>query len=339
MTKIFIDPGHGGSDPGAVGNGLKEKDLVLTISRHIRDMLLNEYKGVEVKMSRDSDVYPTFAERANMANDWGADYFCSVHINAAGGTGFETFIHNSRSTKSVAYQNIMHPAILGSMDGVRDRGKKDANFAVLRLTNMPAILTENLFIDNANDAAKLKDPAFLTRVARGHVNGLAQAFRLKRKSGASEPDANKPEPSKPKPSKPKPPASKGDQKTTSLVDYLKSIGVDSSYANRARLAQQHGIKNYEGTAAQNTQLLNILRGGGAKTANSKPKPSANKTTAKAKPAVKKGDQKTNSVVDYLKSIGVDSSFANRKKLAAEYGIKNYTGSAAQNELLLKKLRG
>ncbi|MFB4258962.1 N-acetylmuramoyl-L-alanine amidase [Shouchella clausii] len=188
MVKIFIDPGHGGSDPGAVGNGLKEKDLVLTISRHIRDMLLAEYKGVSVKMSRDSDVYPTFAERANMANNWGADYFCSIHINAAGGTGFETFIHNSRSTKSVAYQNVMHSAILAEMD-VRDRGKKDANFAVLRLTKMPAILTENLFIDNTHDAKLLKDAAFLKKVARGHVEGFAKAFKLK--GGTSKPDSSK----------------------------------------------------------------------------------------------------------------------------------------------------
>ncbi len=184
MVKIFIDPGHGGTDPGAVGNGLKEKDLVLAISRHIRDILLSEYKGVSVKMSRDSDVYPTFVDRANMANNWGADYFCSVHINAAGGTGFETFIHNSRSTKSVAYQNVMHPAILAEMD-VRDRGKKDANFAVLRLTKMPAILTENLFIDNTHDAKLLKDAAFLKKIARGHVEGFAKAFKLK--GGTSNP--------------------------------------------------------------------------------------------------------------------------------------------------------
>ncbi|WZY36137.1 N-acetylmuramoyl-L-alanine amidase [Bacillus sp. FSL W8-1122] len=191
MTKIFIDPGHGGSDPGAVGHGLKEKDLVLTISRHIRDMLLSEYTGVEVKMSRDSDVFLSLAERANLANNWGADYFLSVHINAGGGAGFESFIHTSKSSGSVKAQNTIHPAIMQQIGGT-DRGKKNANFAVLRLTKMPAILTENLFIDNANDAAKLKDPAFLTRAARGHVDGLAQAFGLKRKGKASEPSTSKP---------------------------------------------------------------------------------------------------------------------------------------------------
>src|SRR5690606_24749963 len=129
-----------------------------------------------------------------------------------------------------------------------------------------------------------------------------------------------------KPSKPTPSAKPKPATSGSIVDYLNSIGVDSSFANRAKLAAQHGIKGYTGTAAQNLELLNKLRAGG-------------KTSAAAKPAVKKGDQKTGSIVDYLKSIGVDSSFANRKKLAAKHGIKNYTGTASQNKQLLKKLRG
>src|SRR5699024_1591129 len=108
--------------------------------------------------------------------------------------------------------------------------------------------------------------------------------------------------------------------------YLNSIGVNSSYANRKKLAQQHGIKNYRGTAKQNLNLLNKLR------ANEKP---ANKPS-KPKP---KGDIKTNSIVDYLKSINENPSFANRKKLATKHGIKNYKGTAAQNLQLLKKLRG
>lgn len=105
-----------------------------------------------------------------------------------------------------------------------------------------------------------------------------------------------------------------------------SIKVDSSFANRVKLAAQHGIRNYKGTAKQNLDLLNKWRAG-------------NKPVASAKLAAKKGDQKTTSVVDYLKSIGVNSSLANRKKLADKHGIKNYTGTAAQNTQLIKKLRG
>lgn len=113
-------------------------------------------------------------------------------------------------------------------------------------------------------------------------------------------------------------STKGDMKTTSIVVYLQSIGVDYSFANRKKLAKQYGISNYSGTAAQNTKLLEKMRA------------AANKP---------KGDMKTSSLVDYLKSIGEDSSFANRKKLAKEYGIKNYSGTAAQNTNLLKKMRG
>lgn len=178
--KIMLDPGHGGSDPGAVGNGLQEKNLNLTIARHIRDMLLAEYQGVEVRMTRDSDVFVGLSQRATLANQWGANFFMSIHINAGGGTGFESFIHSTRPTNSVNAQNAIHPEIVSAMR-VTDRGRKNANFAVLRETNMAAILTENLFIDNASDAAKLKDANFLRTTARGHVNGLARAFNLRKK--------------------------------------------------------------------------------------------------------------------------------------------------------------
>lgn len=220
MTKIFLDPGHGGSDPGAVGNGLKEKDLVLTISRHIRDEL-NKYQGVQVRMSRDSDVFLTLSERARLANNWGADYFCSVHINAGGGTGFETFIHNSRSSKSVSHQNVVHPAIYSKMN-VQDRGKKSANYAVLRQTNMPSILTETLFIDNAKDAKLLKDSSFLKKVAQGHAEGIAKAFGLKLKGGASKPATKPKNDTKPKTdNSPKP---KGDAFIRSVQDWVVKYG-------------------------------------------------------------------------------------------------------------------
>ncbi|WP_339148419.1 MULTISPECIES: LysM peptidoglycan-binding domain-containing protein [unclassified Sutcliffiella] len=120
--------------------------------------------------------------------------------------------------------------------------------------------------------------------------------------------------------KPVTPPTSQQKAPTSVVDYLNSIGVDSSFANRTNLARQHGINNYTGTAAQNLQLLDKLR------------------NQPSKPAAPKGDQKTNSIVDYLNSIKQDSSFANREKLAKQHGIKNYKGTAAQNTQLLNKLR-
>lgn len=124
-------------------------------------------------------------------------------------------------------------------------------------------------------------------------------------------------------SKPSTSNPKGDQKTNSIVEYLNSIGVDSSFSNRSKLAAANGIKGYKGTESQNLELLKKLRGGD--------------TTSAPKKA--KGDQETTSLVDYLKSIGEASDFKNRAKLAAAKGIKNYEGTASQNTQLLKKLRG
>ena len=101
MVKIFIDPGHGGTDPGAVGNGLLEKDLTLSISLKIRN-LLNGYENTQVKLSRDKDITLSLKERTDMANAWGADYLLSVHINAGGGTGYEDFRHSSQLPSSVS---------------------------------------------------------------------------------------------------------------------------------------------------------------------------------------------------------------------------------------------
>lgn len=185
MAKIFIDPGHGGSDPGAVGNGIQEKDITLRISTMIRDMLVSEYEDVTVRMSRTSDETVSLSERSNAANAWGADYYVSVHVNAGGGTGFESYVYSGTGAPTTTYQTAVHNRAI-SLSNWDDRGKKKANFHVLRETNMPAILTENGFIDNATDANKLKSASFLSTLARGHTEGIAEAFNLKkRETGGS----------------------------------------------------------------------------------------------------------------------------------------------------------
>ncbi|WP_053346811.1 N-acetylmuramoyl-L-alanine amidase [Peribacillus butanolivorans] len=154
MTKIFIDAGHGGTDPGAVGNGLKEKDLTLKIATKVK-IMLEDYKDVSVKMSRAGDTYPSLSARTKVANEWDADFFLSIHINAGGGTGYEDYIYTSASAMAKEYQSTNHVEIMKQID-MKDRGKKSANYQVLRTSSMPAILTECGFIDNAGDAAKLK---------------------------------------------------------------------------------------------------------------------------------------------------------------------------------------
>lgn len=70
MVKIFIDPGHGGADPGAVANGLKEKDICLMIGILLRDFLNKEYVGHRIKLSRETDISLTLKERTDLANSW-----------------------------------------------------------------------------------------------------------------------------------------------------------------------------------------------------------------------------------------------------------------------------
>lgn len=100
MVKIFLDPGHGGSDPGASAYGLQEKNLTLDIAKRIRNYLNNHYSGHSIKMSWTTDKTVSLSARTNEANRLGADFFLSVHINAGGGTGYEDYIHSSLSSKS-----------------------------------------------------------------------------------------------------------------------------------------------------------------------------------------------------------------------------------------------
>jgi N-acetylmuramoyl-L-alanine amidase CwlA len=115
---------------------------------------------------------------------------------------------------------------------------------------------------------------------------------------------------------------------TSIVDYLKKMGQDSGFSYRKDLARRYGIKNYRGTAAQNTKLLNKLRN------RTQKKESEPKTEAKQIPSV----SKETSIVDYLNKTGQDSSFKHREELARKYGIMNYRGTASQNTELLSKLK-
>ncbi|MBM4762695.1 N-acetylmuramoyl-L-alanine amidase [Bacillus sp. B15-48] len=192
MTKIKIDPGHGGRDPGAVGNGLQEKDITLKISKKI-ERLLEDYE-VQVSLTRTGDQTLSLKQRTDMANAWGADYLLSIHINAGSGTGFESFTFNGRyngKQETNRKRSIIHTEIMRQLSGVRDRGEKEANFHMVRECRAEAMLTENFFIDNKADADKLKQDAWLDRIAQGHVNGLAIALGLKKKVQAKPAPAQK----------------------------------------------------------------------------------------------------------------------------------------------------
>ncbi|PKR78760.1 N-acetylmuramoyl-L-alanine amidase [Halalkalibacillus sediminis] len=187
--KLYLDPGHGGVDSGAQGNGLLEKNMNLDIALRIRSILQNGYENVEVLMSRTDDRTKNLTERTDEANTWGADHYLSIHCNAFDGSakGFENFIHDSLSDSSITaqYQDILHEEVM-KVNGLKDRGQKMANFHVLRESIMPALITENGFIDNVEDANLIQMASWREKVAQGHVNGLVKAFNLQPKSGDND---------------------------------------------------------------------------------------------------------------------------------------------------------
>src|SRR5690625_2267880 len=148
MVKIFIDAGHGGSDPGAVGSGLKEKDITLSVALALREILTRRYRGHTLKLSRYTDQTLSLKQRTDLANRWEADYLISIHINAGGGTGFESFIYNGEypnKRRTNQSRTFIHDEIIRET-GFKDRGKKEANFHMLRESSMGAMLTESGFI-------------------------------------------------------------------------------------------------------------------------------------------------------------------------------------------------
>ncbi|HZM78794.1 MAG TPA: N-acetylmuramoyl-L-alanine amidase [Candidatus Limnocylindrales bacterium] len=176
--KVYIDPGHGGTDPGAVGNGLQEKDVTLDLALRLNHILIFVY-GFQTRLSRTSDITRSLSFRTSDANAWGANIFVSIHINSGGGTGFESYRYPTAGSNTVRLHNLVHSRVISAMRtvaAVTDRGQKTANFFVLRETVMSAVLTENLFIDRAADAALLKRDDFRHAVATGHATGIANFF-------------------------------------------------------------------------------------------------------------------------------------------------------------------
>ncbi|WP_068773468.1 N-acetylmuramoyl-L-alanine amidase [Paenibacillus sp. FJAT-26967] len=192
-VRIVLDAGHGGRDSGAVANGLQEKQLTLLLVHKIAGHL-GDRADTRLVRATDKDLNPDkskdLSERAAFANTLGADYYLSVHINAGGGSGFESFVYTSVKDDSITkqIQSAIHKKIakIFKEKELPDRGMKKANLAVLRQTAMPAALLEYGFIDNSTDAALLKKEDFLDHIARATADGLAEAFGLPTAAAAAD---------------------------------------------------------------------------------------------------------------------------------------------------------
>ena len=152
MSKIYINPGHGGADSGAVGTGgRQEKDDALRYASAVADKL--KAAGHTVELERNADYLINVKDIAKNANLWGADLFIAFHRNAGGGEGAECLIVTGASATSREMAQAIQSALVGV--GFRDRGVKvqDRNTYVLSHTTMPATTIECGFVDNAGDNA------------------------------------------------------------------------------------------------------------------------------------------------------------------------------------------
>ena len=182
---ITIDPGHGGSDSGAVGpNGYTEKEGAFAISQKVASIL--NQSGAKVVMTRDSDVdvYGPNASarnelqaRVDVGNNANSDIFVSIHCNAfvnPAANGTQTFYYGSSYQGQRLAQSIQEKMI--EANGLRDRGISTCNFYVVKHSYMPAVLIETAFITNYDEEALLSDDEWQTTMAKAIAEGINEYF-------------------------------------------------------------------------------------------------------------------------------------------------------------------
>lgn len=151
---VIIDPGHGGSDPGAAGNGFVEKNIVLNIGLKMHAYF--EKTPIQSKMTRTNDSYPSLGQRVTFARQNKGDIFISIHTNAFNGSanGQETFYYTAAKNPYVSESKALAIYVQNRMQeawNLSNRGVKKGNLHVLRENSMPAVLAEVGFIDSAKD--------------------------------------------------------------------------------------------------------------------------------------------------------------------------------------------
>ncbi len=175
VTQVIIDAGHGGDEPGAVYEGRREKDDTLRLALAVGRLL--EEQGIDVSYTRTTDVYDTPLEKAQIANQSGADYLISIHRNAmpvpGTGSGAMVLVYQDAKEAALLAENIQRRlAELGFADlGVIER----PGLILLRRTEMPAVLVEAGFLDHPADN-KLFDEAF-EELAQAIADGVLETIR------------------------------------------------------------------------------------------------------------------------------------------------------------------
>ena len=218
INTIVIDPGHGGKDPGATYYKLKEKDIVLDISKELYRLIKKNHPEMNVYLTRNRDVFIPLEARTAFANRKKADMFISVHVNAAPNRkarGVETYVLNVTNDKKAlevaAFENQTTEKSMSDLQGILkdimlnskleeslqlasfvqkamhknlykskryNLGVKQAPFYVLVGAKMPAVLVEAGFVSNRNEAKVLKTKKYRKKIAAGVYNGLKSYLKI-----------------------------------------------------------------------------------------------------------------------------------------------------------------
>ena len=186
--RVCIDPGHGGRDTGAVGNGLEEKGIALPVALGMRWPLI--LAGAEMHTTRVGDVHKTTTTRAVEANEFNAHCFVSVHVNQSGNPaahGRECWAY-CHSRHGIELAGHLLDAMGAAMPGQQSRGIKlsgrDAPWSVkhptvLTATKMPAVIIELGFLTNPDEARALDDPQVQTALSRALARGVVEWWRVR----------------------------------------------------------------------------------------------------------------------------------------------------------------
>ena len=186
MVKVFIGVGHGGSDPGAVANNTKEKDLNLSIALACRDVLVKH--GVNVKMSRTKDENDTLSSEIAECNSFSPDLAVDIHNNAGGGDGAEAFYHYGGGKSKALAENILAEIVKVGQNSRGAKIRKNSNgkdyYGFIRETSCPAVIVECAFVDNARDleilASESKRKTMGEAIAKGILKTIGIAYQGER---------------------------------------------------------------------------------------------------------------------------------------------------------------
>lgn len=180
MSKVFIGVGHGGSDPGATGNGFQEKDLNLSIALACRDTLASS--GVTVEISREADVTSSLEERIRQCNRFDPDLALDIHNNAGGGDGAEVYHHYAGGAGKTLAENILSEIVT---IGQNSRGTKIKlnsagrdYFGFIRQTSAPAVIVECAFVDNATDIQTVGTADKQKRMGQAIARGVLKTLGI-----------------------------------------------------------------------------------------------------------------------------------------------------------------